>query len=63
MKKMTLKEEMTLAEYMDTINSLTAVFLDSSAYREIFTMYEDDVEVLEALKIVDKLNKEEFNWK
>jgi len=60
---MTLKEEMTLAEYMDTINSLTAVFLDSSAYREIFTMYEDDVEVLEALKIVDKLNKEEFNWK
>jgi hypothetical protein len=63
MKKMTLKEEMTLAEYMDTINSLTAVFLDSNAYREIFTMYEDDVEVLEALKIVDKLNKEEFNWK
>jgi len=60
---MTLKEEMTLAEYMDTINSLTAVFLDSNAYREIFTMYEDDVEVLEALKIVDKLNKEEFNWK
>jgi hypothetical protein len=63
MKKMTLKEEMTLAEYMDTINSLTAVFLDSSAYREIFTMYEDDVPILEALKIVDKLNKEEFNWK
>jgi len=60
---MTLKEEMTLAEYMDTINSLTAVFLDSNAYSEIFTMYEDDVEVLEALKIVDKLNKEEFNWK
>ena len=63
MKKMTLKEEMTLAEYMDTINSLTAVFLDSNAYREIFTMYEDDVPILEALKVVDNLNKEEFNWK
>jgi len=60
---MTLKEEMTLAEYMDTINSLTAVFLDSNAYREIFTMYEDDVPILEALKVVDNLNKEEFNWK